>query len=283
MASDAAAKTTLSPENVLVALAGLLGLNFLKEDQETPLHKNCRYEWSLISWEPTTSTNTADNSDDNDEDYSPEVSFSSFPSLSLERRFPEEQLEMGASFDKREDVAAHVQSLLSRPILVSNTPEVNTGILDNEMGGSDETFMASRVSDIPSIMMQNVFDSFSTLLNSRLRAHATFLARHGLALLNDASDGEGGANEQGIIGVEQKLETMLEIGRLISTNAIVTSFEAQTENAKTIDNSEGEGTCQTKMPLIMKVSIDISLPHPSRESNETVTVSFQCHGSITGK
>ena len=270
-----------SPEEVLAALTGLLGLNFLKEDFEKPLQKNSPYDWSMIPWEPP-STNPATTSEEDNE--MPYVNFSSFPSLSLEKRSEEEQLDPDkASFGNREDVEAHVSSLLSRPILVSN---VNSGEV-NEVEDEDseeEAFMAAEIDKVPNMMMQNFFDSFSTLLNSRLRAHATFLARHGLALLNSSAEDNDNELEEGIVGVEQKLETMLEIGRLVSTNAIVTAFQAQPEKATGVSQEEDgeENTSKVSMPLTMDVSIDISLPRPGGGPSKVVTVSFHSVGSITG-
>ena len=271
-----------SPEEVLAALTGLLGLNFLKEDFEKPLQKNSPHDWSLIPWEPS-STNPAVTSEEDNE--IPYVNFSSFPSLSLEKRSEGEQLDPdNASFGNREDVEAHVSSLLSRPILVSNANSNEVNEVEDE-DAQEEFFMAAEIDKVPNMMMQNFFDSFSTLLNSRLRAHATFLARHGLSLLKTSVENNDNELEEGIVGVEQKLETMLEIGRLVSTNAIATSFQAKAENATAVPQQEDgeESISKVSIPLTMDVSIDISLPRPGGGPSKVVTVSFHTTGSITGK
>lgn len=254
------------PEDVLQAMAALLGLNFLKEENGTELRSNCNLDWSYIPWEPCSV------SDDDQEGF--DVDFSSFPSLSLERSHGEH---FESPRGTKSDVEAHVSALLSRPILVTNSNDIQVSD-DNESEALD--FIAAKVSEVPGLMLQNFFNSFSTLMNSRLRAYATFLARHGLALLETSSTSSS-EREEGVVGVEQKLETMLEIGRLVSTNAIVTSFHASKEGVTR--NEAMEEACEVSMPLVMDAAIDISLPRPSGGQSEIVTVAFRTTGSITGK
>jgi len=295
-----------SPEEVLECLTCLLGVNFLNGAAAgEPMQKNGPHEWSSIPWEPSNATNE-EAEDKEEEEEEPEVDFSSFPSLSLERRAP------ALSMDNahRQGVQSHVSSLLSRPILVSNYQqeaaaevgaegEEQEGQGDNYMYGSaddsqdeeeSDDFLATKLAQVPEMMLRNFFQSFSTLMNSRLRAYATFLARHGLALL-DTSEFSGSSSddlavvEDGIVGVEQKLETMLEIGRLVSTNAIVTSFTAQKEQVKRTSNhgEEEDETMEVSMPIVMEAAIDITLPSPRDGQSSTLTVSFKTSGSITGK
>ncbi|CAB9503348.1 expressed unknown protein [Seminavis robusta] len=277
----AAAEPLPSPEEVLVALSAMLGMHSLKEEDISQLQQNCALDWSSIPWEPCCATNGGckhdDDSEQQDEDH--DVDFSSFPSLSMVRE------QFDATVGNRQDVEAHVSNLLSRPILVSNATSSCETLLEgaddvtNELG----EFIVSKVSEVPTLMLQNFFNSFTTLMNSRLRAYASFLARHGLSLLENSPTGAAAAADkvdEGIVGVEQKLETMLEIGRRVSTNSVATSFRANKEQAKSIVDETG--TLQLSMPLVMDASIDISLPRPSGGHHELVTVSFRANGNITG-
>lgn len=255
------------PEDVLAAFAALLGVNFLQEENGTTMRSNCGLDWSCIPWEPNSSNNASDIDHEG-----PDINFSSFPALSLERS----QNEPDSTRESRKDVEAHVSALLARPILVSSTNDV-------EVAEDDESdnCIAAQMSEVPGLVLQNFYKSFTTLMNSRLRAYATFLARHGLALLKSAPSSDSEL-EEGVVGVEQKLETMLEIGRLVSTNAIVTSFQVDKTTKTTKENMDDE-TCEISMPIVMDAAIDISLPRPGGEGSEIVTVAFHTSGTMTGK
>lgn len=256
-----------TPEEVLQSLAALLGANFLKEASGTSLYSNCNLPWSSVPWEPCASVGDSDQE-------SLEVNFSSFPSLSLARS---EDEHLDSPSETKRDVEAHVSALLSRPILVSSAQDVS---LTEDDEGETTDFVAEKVSDVPSLMLQNCCLSFTTLMNSRLRAYATFLARHGLSLLASSSSRGCEIEEDAAEGVEQKLGTMLDIGRLVSTNAIVTAFHAQKEGAarkNTLDE-----TTEVSIPLVMDAAIDISLPRPWGGQSEVLTVSLQTVGTITG-
>jgi hypothetical protein len=272
MRSGSATKRLSAPEEVLAALSALLGTHYLEGEQQVRFQRNVPLDWSCIPWEPCKQIG-----DEGEE--VPDIDFSSFPSLTLERSHGDE---LDSAVDRREDVEAHVSSLLSRPILVSNTTNEAIGDPRDE-GGDMIEFIATKVSEVPQLMLQNFVNSFTTLMNSRLCAYATFLARHGLALLESSSASDDKL-EEGIVGVEQKLETMLEIGRRVSTNAFATSFQVVKENGASVTHDDDAETCQVSMPLVMHAAIDISLSTmPSGGQHELVTVSFRANGNITGK
>jgi hypothetical protein len=255
------------PEEVLQSLAALLGANFLKEESGTSLHSNCNLQWSSVPWEPCASVTESDQD-------SLDVNFSSFPSLSLDRS---EDEHLDSPTETKRDVEAHVSALLSRPILVSSAQDVP---MTEDEEGETMDFVAEKVSEVPSLMLQNLSLSFTTLMNSRLRAYATFLARHGLSLLATSSAPDCETEEGVVGGVEQKLGTILEIGRLVSSNAIVTAFHATKEGATRKETMED--TSEVSMPLVMDAAIDISLPRPWGGQSEVLTVSLQTVGTITG-
>ena len=270
-----------SPEEVLTFLTRLLGKGVFKNDDEKASHAAAAQEratrlWSAIPWENSVGSTSEGSKREEDEVADPD--FSSFPSLSLERS-PREQLE--GDLNRRASIEAHVSSLLSRPILVSNSATKSTLSEENENESDALEFIAEKSEEVPNLMLQNFFTSFSTLLNSRLRAYATFLARHGLSLFECSETAE--ELEDGVTGVEQKLETMLEIGRLVSADAVVTSFQAKPEEAKVINDEEQVDEQKVSVPLVMEASINISIPRPVGDGSESITVSFRANGNITGK
>jgi hypothetical protein len=273
-----------SPEEVLAFLTGLLGKGITKDEDDKTSHVAqdlAKEMCAAIPWEhqlhSTHAVPSEDREADDDDDVEgTEPDFSSFPSLSLERS-PHEELE--GDLSHRAGIEAHVSSLLARPILVSNASN-STNLSDYGEDGDTLEFIAENFLEVPNAMLQNFFNSFSTLMNSRLRAYATFLTRHWLSLFECSETAQ--ELEEGVTGVEQKLETMLEIGRLVSSDAVVTSFQARPQEGTTT-NPLGDGTeKQVSMPLVMDASIVISLPHPLEEGSELVTVSFRANGNITG-
>lgn len=256
------------PEDVLVALAALLGVNYVQEGSGSKVQSNCPLDWSCIPWEPC--SNNANGSDQE----GPDINFSSFPSLSLDRS--KEEPDGYSARETRRDVEAHVSALLSRPILVSTSSDV----LPEEEDADSTDFMAGEVSEVPGLVLDNFYKSFTTLMNSRLRAYAKFLANHGLTLLRSAPSSSSTELEEGVVGVEQKLETMLDIGRRVSTTAVVTAFQAKKKDA--IRKELDDETTEVSMAVVMDAAIDISLPRPGGEGSEAVTVTFQTTGTITG-
>ena len=170
---------------------------------------------------------------------------------------------------------SHVESLLSRPILLGKQADLAEG---TESDSLDE-FVVENFDEVPELMLSNFCSSFSTLMNSRLRAYASFLARHALTLASEHED-------EGAIGIEQKLEAMLGIGSQIivssSSSQLVVGETPLPQKPEQADPEDGT-ICQ-EMPMEMKISIDISLPHARQgDDNVSMTTSFQASGKICGK
>ena len=229
------------------------------------------------------SKNTDDDDDDDDDraslgasllarDDEDDCDFSSFPSLSLQES--PGNFHRGI-FTSRGDVESHVESLLSRPILLGKQEDLAE---DPDSDSLDE-FVVENLNEVPKLMLSNFCASFSTLMNSRLRAYASFLARHALTLASEHED-------EGVVGIEQKLETMLGIGSQITVTAVSSELkteirlEQKPEEATVEDNM----TYQESLPVTMEICIQISLPHARQGGgSESMTASFQSSGKICGK
>ena len=267
--SDLPKASFSSPGEVLDALAGLLACS----NSESLQQSSKNYEWADIPWE-NSSSSRSQNSETVEEGA---CDFSSFPSLSLQKK-------MGAASDTsgdqvlfhgKEGVEAHVAALLARPVLVSNGQDATCSSTEETDDESTE-FTEAIITDVPALMQQNLVLSFSTLVQSRLRAYATFLARHGLSAAKSKSVEE---LEEGASNVNQKLETMLEIGNLVSLSDVQTSFATQTEHATT--SLDGEDI-KVSLPLCMRASIQVVIPKLEGKA-ESLSLDIKAAGTITGK
>jgi len=130
-------------------------------------------------------------------------------------------------------------------------------------------------SQVPTAMLHNLAASFALLVDARLRAYTTILARHGVAL---AVSPEGLHKQEAICAVERKLDSLMDIASRISFENMVTSFQPQSKlgMSRCVDNVD-----EIMMPLIMSAVIDISVPR-ERNGHERVTVTLQASGAIVG-
>ena len=202
------------------------------------------------------------------EDDDDDCDFSSFPSLSLEET--PGNYHTGV-FMSRRDVESHIESLLSRPILLGPQPA------DEPVGDSLDEFFVERLEDVPKVMMANFATSFSTLMNSRLRAYATFLARHAISIAQCSEEMDR------VVGIERKLETMLAIGSQVCATRVSSSFEIDPKGAQTVEGDEGEAS-QVAVPLKANLCVYIQLPHVKEaDGNELMNVSLHVNGRLSGK
>jgi len=213
--------------------------------------------------------------------------FSSFPSLSLQLSG-----EMSEAFEgiERGQIESRVTSLLGRPLLVhsnisvcsSNTHQadhdeadpVSTGNSDDE--GSD--FAGTDIVNVSAVMQKNLILSLSTLVQSRLRAYSSFLDRHGQSLAQSQSLEE---HEESVVALEQKLETMLEIGNLIALGHAQLSFVPNEPCTENISGS-GEDEMEVSLALSMKASTQFLVPRLKGEA-DPVWIEIDVPGAIVGE
>jgi hypothetical protein len=212
-----------------------------------------------------------------------ECDFSSFPSLSLEESPGNYH---SGVFHNRRDVESHVESLLARPILLGKQEGSSKNSSEGDPEDSLDEFLVDSSQQVPKLMLENFGTSFNTLMNSRLRAYANFLARHALSHVRCSKTQD---EMEGVTSIERKLKTMLGIGHQVSAASIVSEFTADPskcteEIAEAQEDSTQDWTFQASMPLKMSISIDIALPHVEMEGgDETLTVTFETTGKICGK
>jgi hypothetical protein len=261
-----------TPTQVLKVLSELLslqvgGMGASAQGSHSP-------DWSMIPWE-----SSRVDCDASAEDASNGCDFSSFPSLSLHKNVEKKDNgviagDSAAFFHHKGDVEAHVASLLSRPLLVSNDQQKICEESDED--DASFAFMAEGIEMVPLLMQQNLVSSFSTLFQSRLRAYATFLARHGLTVAACAET----ANEldDGVSGVKQKLETLLMLGQHVCVGKVETLFTPEAEQCSTGVDGDDQ---MASLPLTMQATITLSIPTVTGSPMD-FTVKIQASGSITG-
>lgn len=292
--SSAMESSSPTPEQVLQDLTSLLGCSGSTKGDNHGLN------WSSIPWESSSvvpqldvpfarsgGTCMPDTTKEEEEEEETNCDFSSFPSLSLQKKansHGDNDDNNTLLCDNKEGVEAHVASLLARPILVSCNGQRN----DDEEEEDDEEssgFMEESFENIPKVMQRNLLLSFATLAHSRLRAYATFLARHGISLAEKLSAKELAQEDDDgdrVVGVEQKLERLLGIGSFVSFGKVETRFVAKAAPEDT-QKTEDEEDLKVCLPLTMETSIELIIPAVGRKGPQVRTVSIQTTGSITGK
>lgn len=273
-ASESDADVPLSaPTDILETLTELLGTTAATKPKTEE-------QWAKLPWEnnPTLQSEpqaSGESTAEESEEMSNGCDFSSFPSLSLQKKSSGGIEDAHDLFPHKDGIEAHVASLLSRPILVSNDQEKRCETEDEDEDGVSE-FVEDSIATVPRLMQQNLVLSFSTLVQSRIRAYATFLARHGLSLAATSEPRQD--VEDGVVGVEQKLEMLLELGNLVALGDVQTSFLGQPQE---VNITTDEGELKANMPLNLKASISVIIP-TVEGTPEYITMILNTSGSIAG-
>jgi len=149
----------------------------------------------------------------------------------------------------RKQAEVHAVSLLARPLKNSNAggPTVD----DDGIGGGG--FAAEQ-------LQKNLYQSFATLVDSRLHAYSAVLARHALSLPEEAST------------IQEKLAEILLVGTRVKAEHVSTEFRMMT--------TTGEGSSIT-----FQVGMELSIPSDRKNNSEAkkiVPVSFETSGTIEG-
>jgi len=186
-----------------------------------------------------------------------EIVVVSLPSLSLQHK--ESIAEQTGSDRKQvEDQAA---SLLARRLVWANQKEVSSEApASANSPDEDAPFQADSLEQLRVSLIKNLNDSFAVLCDCRLRAYGTFLARYGISLAkNQAED-----LQSGVLAVEQKLNTVLDIGSRVATRKIDFAFEHDDNFDALLDEDE-ENDRDTEndldsIPLTLKVTLMLEIP-----------------------
>ena len=205
----------------------------------------------------------------------------SFPSLSL----MEEDHHAAVGSDKHE-LQARAALNLSRPLRVTrencSLPEVSSTNSYVESSydalAADNDSRVGSVTEVPSMMLKNLAGSFALLVDARLRAYATILARHGVALA-ESSEVPEDHKEEATCAVERKLASLLDVGSRMTINNMVTNFHSRPTLG--MSSCVGDAVEAIMIPLVMSALLDITIPKVN-SGHERVTVSLQASGVISG-
>jgi len=175
-----------------------------------------------------------------------------YPRLSLRH---EGHLNMHQS--SRDQAQMEAASLLARPVLV----EANSS--DDSQ---DDPF---RMEDLPPILMNNLYESFAILVDSRLHVYGKVFLRHLKSLITKRADSFG------IMQMGQKLETLHDIGGQITAETMEMQVDLEDQDIEEVT----PGFFQQAIRL--EASMELHVPSPSG-SNRTLVVHHKGQGFIKG-
>jgi hypothetical protein len=181
---------------------------------------------------------------------------SSFPLLSLDHTNL-----AGHKRKSKNEVQGQVSNLLLRPVTID---------LENEKEFLEE---------IPGLMLENLYASLDVLVDARINVYSKVLRSHGLALAkcNDAAN----CSSSGVMAVEYKLETLLEIGTNLSSDSVETKFSVQPNSKATTSD---ENRLELTIPILLEAFVkDLNIPIPDVAEKAKLPLTFNAPGTITGK
>lgn len=208
----------------------------------------------------------------------PSGSVASFPCLSLDSDGPHE-----SSDPDKTAVQAHAATNLARLLQVGTgeNDTCNASYVDSTCSKSPpsaiENPILASVGQVPDQLLANLQASFALLIEARLRAYITILARHGVSLATCPGVPEE-ERDDAILAVEQKLQCLLEIGTNVSMDNLVTNFGCPKKQQQVSYGQEESIT----LPLGMGAGFDISIPSFTSDKPERFTVAVKTSGTITG-
>ena len=148
-------------------------------------------------------------------------------------------------------------SLLTRPLRVEVDPiEKGAGSI--------------RIEDLPKILMNNIYESFAILVDSRLRVYAKVFFRHLTCLMSKQADAFG------VLQMGQKLDTLHDIGGHITAQSMQMHFELEDEDPEEV----APGIFQKAFRL--EASMELHVPSPTGQ-NRTFAVRHQASGLFQGE
>ena len=146
-------------------------------------------------------------------------------------------------------------ALLSSPVVIENCTELER---------------------IPQVMLENVYSSFDTLVDTRIQAYAKILGNHSRTLSKSHTDG----NYYGTRVLEYKLKTLLEIGTSIYADSVITTFTAGKDSVI----KEKNGYTEITSPISMNVEIrDLHMQCADSGNSSCLKVCFEASGKLNGK
>jgi hypothetical protein len=187
----------------------------------------------------------------------------------------------------RKQAEHYAVSLLSRPLIVGGNDDEKaiSSVTEraNELLGG---FPCTGLPEVPAVLLRNIYESFAMLVDSRLRAYATFLARHCDTLARSKKKNLPYSSAVvGVRNVEQKLGTLLDVGSRIEASSMWTTFEVAETGTDDDEEDERDGDLKRKsysLPLRLEAVINLVVPGPSGVA-DTLSVTQTTTGVISGK
>jgi len=204
------------------------------------------------------------------------------------KRLKQNCAETGMSRHALEETAA---SCLSSPLFVAPLKSRANDDLSSPYTNITEIEL------IPGTLLRNLQETFTNLLDSRLRAYATILLRHSAPLVvstQENGDEHTDNRDNSYILNNQKLTTLLGIASSLTLETSVTSFSPNTSpclewmgnrDISSIVQQDGPDALVVCIPIVMESVIDISLYGllgSSVSEKQVLTVSFRTEGEMKG-
>eukprot|EP00591_Stephanopyxis_turris_P006380 CAMPEP_0195529882 /NCGR_PEP_ID=MMETSP0794_2-20130614/32524_1 /TAXON_ID=515487 /ORGANISM="Stephanopyxis turris, Strain CCMP 815" /LENGTH=525 /DNA_ID=CAMNT_0040661257 /DNA_START=52 /DNA_END=1629 /DNA_ORIENTATION=- len=208
--------------------------------------------------------------------------------------------------NKRRQLEHAAASQLSRFLLVDSTD----GEELNRSESSDLVEKVGDVSEIPSRLLACLSESFLSLIDARLRAYAMVLLRHSLTTSSNCQQAQSQTeldissddiHDDHSRELNKKLLALVDIGKNISIETIVTAFCTNTNESKPKHSenknknikeheavAEREGENLTTLPLFFDAVMDVTVPYFIGTVTDTIsdpivlTVSVSAPGKISG-
>ena len=151
----------------------------------------------------------------------------------------------------RKQAEEHAVDLLSRPLQGHASPVF--------AGGIGNVILGEQGNRVAQLLQSNIYSSFAVLMDSRLHAYSSVLARHAMSMPDEVPN------------IQEKLAEILLIGTRIeadkmSTLFLPTAFE------------------KDKASLTFQVTMELTIPSDRKGSSkkQTIAVAFETLGSIHG-
>ncbi|KAL7580163.1 hypothetical protein ACA910_012916 [Epithemia clementina (nom. ined.)] len=129
-----------------------------------------------------------------------------------------------------------------------------------------ERLANEKLSEVRRVLLMNINESFALLVDSRLRAHATFMAMHSLSIA-EKKLGEVG-------GLDKKLETLLEIGDRVTGTKTEVKIEV-------LDDEENEGpSTKASSAISFQVAMQLFIESYGGAPNSSLSVRCETSGSL---
>ena len=159
-----------------------------------------------------------------------------------------------------------------------------------EVGGGE----GEQGKEPPLQLLENAAESFAVLVDCRLRAYATFLARHAISLAHKCES-------EGVLSIEQKVSTLLDAGKSIRATSMALQFQlvdgeagggdVETEGCPLDDDEdddsnesppEDSNASASPVPLSLRVNMELELTRPSG-TKDVLPVLVETPGAANGK